>query len=119
MEGLMAQQSRRPLTSVFGTIVAEKRKLQEMSQEELAEKVGISQVALSRMEKGIIAPRFERLQNFADALGCSVSELFPPPEKHYARAADIADIITCLSDEQQKELIEIAAKIVKITRPKA
>lgn len=36
-----------------------------MTQETLAETLGISQESLCRMEKGLIVPRFERLFDFA------------------------------------------------------
>jgi len=47
-----------------------RRKKRKLTQEALAEMVGIGQQSLSRMEKGRIAPRIERLQDFAVALGC-------------------------------------------------
>ena len=51
-----------------------------MTQEALAETLGISQESLCRMEKGLIAPRFERLFDFARALDCSIAGLFAEPK---------------------------------------
>ena len=51
-----------------------------MTQEALAETLGISQESLCRMEKGLIVPRFERLFDFARALDCSIADLFAEPK---------------------------------------
>ena len=75
VESMVTKKTQKTVMVSFGAIVSERRKLLSMSQETLAERVGISQESLSRMEKGFIAPRFERLQLFADALGCSISDL--------------------------------------------
>lgn len=99
---------------IFGTIVAEKRKMLGMSQEFLAEQVGISQESLSRMEKGVIAPRFERLQLFADALKCPIADLFCAPQDVNDRASAIAKVIAPLSEEGQSELMHIIARMVSL-----
>ncbi len=75
------QEKSQTLTKIVGSTIHKRRKSLEMSQEQLAEFVGIGQQSLSRMEQGIIAPKFERLQQFADALHCRVVDLFSPPEE--------------------------------------
>jgi transcriptional regulator with XRE-family HTH domain len=112
--GSMSKTGKRPLASIFGSIISEKRILLGMSQEDLAEKVGITQVALSRMEKGLISPRFERLQSFAVALGCSVSELFPRADRTKDRADTIADIIQVLTSDQQTEIMNVMIILVRM-----
>lgn len=110
----MIEKKQKPLMVSFGATVAEKRKLLGMSQESLAESVGISQESLSRMEKGYIAPRFERLQAFANALGCSISDLFHVQGDASERGATITKILSSLSDDQQKEIIGIVATVVRL-----
>lgn len=102
----------------FGAIVSERRRLLGMSQEVLAERVGISQESLSRMEKGVIAPRFERLQQFADALGCSIPDLFRVQGEASERAAMIEQMISSLSDYEQREILEVVAKVVALINAK-
>lgn len=46
----MANKTKKPVMVAFGAIVSERRKLLGISQEILAERVGISQESLSRME---------------------------------------------------------------------
>lgn len=110
----MPEKNQKSVMAAFGTTIAEKRKLLGISQEKLAEQVGISQESLSRMEKGFIAPRFERLQLFADALECSIPDLFQSLGKASDRAATIERIISPLADNAQKEIIAIVAKMVHL-----
>ena len=110
----MAKKNHKPVMASFGAIVAERRKLLGMSQEFLAERVGISQESLSRMEKGLIAPRFERLRLFADALECSIPALFQEQTETSEKAAAIEKIISPLSDCEQKEIVAVVAKIAAL-----
>jgi transcriptional regulator with XRE-family HTH domain len=114
MEGIMVKRTQKPVMASFGVAVSERRKLLGLSQEILAERVGISQESLSRMEKGFIGPRFERLQLFADALACSIPDLFQERGEASERAATIEKIIAPLSDCEQKEVVEIVAKIAAL-----
>lgn len=109
----MTQQEGKKLAHIFGAIVAEKRRQLGLSQEILAEQLGISQESLSRMEKGVIAPRFERLQAFAQALHCPVADLFRENTTH-ERAVMLENILSPLSDTLQQELMEIIVKLVAL-----
>ena len=114
----MAKRTQKPVMASFGAVVAERRKLLGISQEALAERVGISQESLSRMEKGNIAPRFERLQLFADALGCSIADLFRVRIGASESAVMIEGMLSPLSDRERKEIVEIVAKIVTLIAAK-
>ena len=114
MGGIVAKKTQKPVMASFGAIVSERRKLLNMSQETLAERVDISQESLSRMEKGFIAPRFERLQLFADALGCSIADLFRIQIQASERAITLEQILSPLSDCEQRELVAVVAKIVAL-----
>ena len=110
----MKKRTQRPVMASFGSIISERRRLLGMSQEMLAERVEISQESLSRMEKGFIAPRFERLQLFADALGCSIPNLFQECSEVSELAAEIENVLAPLSDCEQKEVVAIMSKIVTV-----
>jgi transcriptional regulator with XRE-family HTH domain len=87
-----------------------RRKRRNLTQERLAEMVGIGQQSLSRMEQGHIAPRFERLQGFAAALGCTVADLFKQEDDESLQAS-IDDIIRPLSAASQQTLINILSEM--------
>lgn len=90
-----------------GKAIYARRKVLGLSQEKLAEMVDIGQQSLSRMEQGRIAPKFERLQLFADALQCRVIDLFMPPEQSVRSSAlMIEDILEELNEEQRAFVLE-------------
>lgn len=60
----------------FGANVSARRHRLGLSQGQLAEKLGIGQDTLSRIESGQAAPKFRRLYDFAQALQCPVAGLF-------------------------------------------
>jgi transcriptional regulator with XRE-family HTH domain len=53
------------------------RKARQITQEELAEKLNVSQSWLARIETGREVPNLKRLQQIARALGVKVKELIP------------------------------------------
>jgi transcriptional regulator with XRE-family HTH domain len=105
----------RELAQAVGSIIAERRNRLGLSQSELAEKVGINQESLSKMENGRISPKFERLQRFADALNCRVEDLFSfKPRQPPEQAAAIADMIQGLSGEKREVIVRMISDIVNI-----
>lgn len=58
-----------------GQKIKEARKNAGMTQEELANKLGISYVGISQWERDVRNPKKETLQKLADALGIDISEL--------------------------------------------
>jgi len=107
----------RPLSKAVGKIISEKRKRMGLSQEDLAERVGISQESLSRMEKGAIAPKFERLQSFAEALDCQVADLFLSIENDESEhTRHIIKTMSGLPKDAQSDVVDIVKKVVKLMR---
>ncbi len=72
METVIAQEQLRPILSVN---VARLRKSKKLTQVQLAEKVGISEVMLNRIERGHSSPGAELLYSLADALGVTTDKL--------------------------------------------
>jgi len=59
----------------IGRFIAECRKNKEMTQEELAEKIGVSRKAISRWENGKNMPDLTLFKPICDNLGITVNEL--------------------------------------------
>ena len=59
----------------FGTFVADVRKQKGMTQADLADKLQVTDKAISRWERGLGFPDIELLEPLSDALGLSVLEL--------------------------------------------
>jgi transcriptional regulator with XRE-family HTH domain len=71
----------------FGRFISTHRKLLEMTQQQLADKAGMDNTYLSRLEKGLIAkPRTETLEKIAKAINIDVEllikKVFPAKDKN-------------------------------------
>lgn len=73
----------------FGARLRSLRLGRALTQLQLAQRVGISDRHLSRMERGLVSPSFECIENLCQALGTSPAELFqfPGPALEPARSA--------------------------------
>lgn len=76
----MQQKNRPPELDAksLGAALAARRVRAKLSQEEVAERLGIGQEAVSRLERGVVVPSLQRLFEFAYAYGCGVDELILP-----------------------------------------
>lgn len=63
------------MESLFGKNLKKIRQSQQLTQEELSQKVGVHANHISRYERGDSSPTAETLIAFADALGVSIDEL--------------------------------------------
>ena len=59
----------------FGAFISDRRKQQHMTQAELAGKIGVTDKAVSRWERGLGFPDRNTMEPLADALGVSLREL--------------------------------------------
>lgn len=59
-----------------GKYIAEKRKLKNLTQAQLAEKLGVSDRAVSKWERGLSLPDVSKYQELCEILGISLNELF-------------------------------------------
>ena len=101
---------------MFKDNLVELRKIHEMSQEELADKIGVSRQTLSKYETGESLPDIEKCKLIADAFGVSIDDLLnyepqenmglavPPKGKHIFGIVKVGD----------KDQIVLPAKARKI-----
>jgi transcriptional regulator with XRE-family HTH domain len=103
------------LAVIVGENISDRRRRLGFSQKELAERLGISQDAMARMERGKIAPKMGRLQDIADNLQCTVAFLFRTHDDATdERAANIADILKALPADGQEALVELVANAARV-----
>jgi len=69
----MAHRSHRPTLLSFGALIARRRLMANLSTEELAEAVGVSQSLISRIENGHREPRLEIIMMLNNVLNISDS----------------------------------------------
>lgn len=61
----------------FGDCVRQRREALLLTQERLAEKVGLSRAQVANIESGRVDTTMSKLAKFAEALGCSQKDLLP------------------------------------------
>lgn len=106
---------------MFGDKLRAARKAARLTQEELAEKIGVKRSVISKYENGIIDPSLSQVQSIADALGTNIlklvdfSELSPSLEHAVPLLDTLLNIkmpppggVTVLSDEERSALKELA-----------
>ena len=88
---------------MFKDNLVELRKIHEMSQEELADKIGVSRQTLSKYETGESLPDIEKCKLIANAFGVSIDDLLnyepkenmglavPPKGKHIFGIVKVGD----------------------------
>lgn len=59
----------------LGHTIAKYRQKMNLTQEQLSEKIGIGNEAVSRIERGIVLPSLMRLIEFAEVFDCSIADL--------------------------------------------
>ena len=99
------------LEKLLGKAIAERRAALGMSQFDLAERLGIAPASLSRIENGLAAPRFSRLEEIAEILDCPVSVLFRSTEETLTDTSDaIAELIVSLPVEKRKIVFDLVSR---------
>ena len=75
----------------FGQFIAGIRKEKKMTQAELAEKIHVTDKAISRWERGLGFPDIQTLEPLAQVLGISVLELMRSEKKKLTGDMDTTD----------------------------
>lgn len=81
------------MKKTLGAMIAELRKQQGMTQLELAEKMGVTDKAVSKWERDLSCPDIHSLPTLAELLGVSVEELMQTKKETQAPAGKVAEIL--------------------------
>lgn len=113
----MSERKRQRLATIVGANITARRRLMGWNQAAFAERLGMGADSLSRIERGLVAPRFPRLEQMAELLECSVAELFltqgerlSEPQAGAPTAFASMDLCT------KREIILMAEKIIQLMR---
>ena len=71
----MSKTKSKQLAEFVGQAIARQRIRCKLSQERVAEKLGIGSEAVSRIERGVVMPNIERLIELATVFGCETADL--------------------------------------------
>lgn len=86
-----------------GHYIREWRETLDLSQERVAERVGLSVPQVSKIENGKQGYRQDTLELFANALGCSPADLLRPP---HAPENELARYVMALSDKRRQRALK-------------
>lgn len=81
------------MKKTLGTMIAELRKQHSMTQLELAEKMGVTDKAVSKWERDLSCPDINSIPNLAEILGVSVEELMQVKKDAEAPVSKVAEIM--------------------------
>lgn len=108
-----------------GDAIKEVREYCDMTQAELAQKVGLATITVRQYENGSREPRFKTLQLLADALECDISDLIPSPNENPEYFKSVSDKLssqqienvvsfdlTSSKEYQQLKIIETSFKML-------
>ena len=94
---------------IIGKRIKERRKICQITQETLAEKLGVSVGYISQIERGIAHANLDTLANISHELNCDITEfLSNVTEKNN----DFLNLLNTMNDKQKKMLFDIA-EIIK------
>ena len=89
-----------------GTFIAKKRKEKNLTQEQLAEKLGVSNKTISKWETGKCMPDYSVVKNLCEELGITIAELMD------GEAAQVRSVRT-YDDEQIMDLLKRTQELEK------
>lgn len=81
------------MKKTLGTMIAELRKQQGMTQLELADKMGVTDKAVSKWERDLSCPDINSLPQLAQILGVSVDELMQIKKASEAPTSKVSEIL--------------------------
>ena len=100
-----------------GARIAARRKAAGLTQAQVAEAIGVEKETISRMENGVISPTLSRLQQIADLLGCSLSDLFRGEDLlDSEHSVVIGELIQTLPESDRAIVVKFVVEVVKVLR---
>jgi transcriptional regulator with XRE-family HTH domain len=92
----------------FGSNIRKQRQLAELTIEQLAEKAGIGDNFLGKIERGQATPSLETTIKISDALNCGVDLLLSGELKHVTEylERDISDLIDQMDANNRRIFLE-------------
>lgn len=110
----MEQARHKKIARDVGALIAQRRMEAGLTQEEVAEALGIGNEAVSRLERGVASPSIPRLFEFADIFSCRVEDLLVPASDRSAdQSADIAQHIQLLPDLDRRFVADMVRRMVE------
>lgn len=96
---------------IFGARIKELREEQGLTQESLAEKVGVEYQTINRIENGVYFTNYTNLEKFAKAFNVSIDELFN--YSHIKKKPNLIKEITKFLESSDPNELEFIYKFIR------
>lgn len=97
--------------------LARRRKAAGLTQAQAAEKLSVEKESISRMESGKIVLNLERLQQFADLYGCSLTELLIDGTAELQQQAyAIMELLRPLAQDEREAVVRFVGETVRLLK---
>ncbi len=107
------------LTKAIGRVIAKRRTERSMTQEYVAERMGVGYEAVSRIERGAIMPTIGKLIQLAGVFNCPIEDLLVESSNRATdQGAVLSRMIDGLSETDRTFMLEIIEKMVNKLKEK-
>jgi transcriptional regulator with XRE-family HTH domain len=114
---IVAARKVQELASIVGENISQRRKALNLTQAQLAEKLDMGPDSLSRIENGVVAPRFQRLLEMAKMLDCAVADLFRMDSDPLSVKLDsLTDMLRPLPPDAQEDILILMMDLVRVVK---
>lgn len=98
----------------LGMTIAKYRQERGLTQEQIAEKLGMGNEAISRIERGVAMPALVRLIEFAEIFECNISELLVESSTRRQDEAEYLQMLfTKVSDKDRAFIIKSVESLIE------
>ena len=100
------------LAEVVGRAIARHRMASGLTQEQVAEQLGIGNEAVSRIERGLVMPTVARLVELADIFECEAADLLTEASSRTSdQAKYMGQLLVKLNSHDRAMVIEIVERL--------
>ncbi len=100
------------LANEIGKVIARRRQAAKLTQEEVAEKLGVGNEAVSRLERGVVVPTIIRLVELASIFNCAASDFLSEASSLPAdQSRELLRMLEGLKPQDRMMLVELVQKL--------
>jgi transcriptional regulator with XRE-family HTH domain len=115
----LEKDQRKAISKAAGAGIAAMRARARMTQDEVAEALGVGPEAVSRIERGVVDPGIPRLVELATLFDCGIAELLMGASPRASdQAGMMARDIANLSPKEREAIAGIVRQLATLLRPR-
>jgi transcriptional regulator with XRE-family HTH domain len=100
------------LAAQIGQTIARRRLACDLTQEDVAEQLGIGLAAVSRMERGVIMPTVSRLVELAGIFQCNAADLMTEVSTGaHDQAQHLTQVLSTLGSSERATLVDVVERL--------